>query len=65
MHGDKIIQAVLVIRMSEEEKQIVQVFLNWVQDGGLAGWIEAFMQDEAKLREISQVYGQLREVFGV
>ena len=64
-HINITIQAVLVIRMSEEEKQIVQVFLNWVQDGGLAGWIEAFMQDEAKLREISQVYGQLREVFGV
>lgn len=51
--------------MSYDDKQIVQVFLNWVKDGGLAGWIEAFMQDESKLKEIKQVYDHLRAAFGV
>ena len=46
------------------ERQITEIFLNWVKDGGLAGWIEAFMQDEAKLKEISSVYDQLKVIFG-
>ncbi len=49
------------------EKQIAEIFLNWVKDGGLAGWIEHYLKagDEAKLKEISQVYQQLRQAFGV
>ncbi|MHA1822172.1 MAG: hypothetical protein ACTSU2_13705 [Promethearchaeota archaeon] len=48
------------------ERQIVEVFLNWVKDGGLAGWIEHYLQagDEAKLQEIAQVYQQLKAAFG-
>jgi hypothetical protein len=46
------------------ERQITEIFLNWVKDGGLAGWIEAYMQDEAKLREISAVYSTLKSAFG-
>ena len=52
----------MVLKMSE--RQITEIFLNWIKDGGLAGWIEAFMQDEAKLREISTVYGTLKTTFG-
>ena len=50
----------------QEEKQIVGVFLTWVKDGGLAGWIEHFLNqgDDSKLKDISQVYTQLKTVFG-
>ena len=49
------------------EKDIVGVFLKWIQDGGLSGWIEHYLNagDEAMLREISKVYNQLRQAFGV
>ncbi|MBD3352761.1 MAG: hypothetical protein GF364_14835 [Candidatus Lokiarchaeota archaeon] len=51
--------------MSIDDKEIVKIFLNWVKDGGLAGWIEAYMEDEAKLKEISEVYTKLRQIFNV
>jgi hypothetical protein len=49
--------------MSQEYSD-AQVFLGWVRDGGCAGWIESAMDDEAKLREIEQVYDNLKRAFG-
>jgi hypothetical protein len=45
----------------------VEIFLNWINDGGLAGWIEHTLgsSDEAKLKDIAQVYDQIRSIFGV
>jgi hypothetical protein len=47
-----------------ETKETVEVFLNWVKDGGLAGWIESVMDDEEKLKRIADIYGDLKEAFG-
>ncbi len=48
------------------EDQLCKVFLDWVKDGGLAGWIEYYLNagDAEKLKEIAQVYDQLKETFG-
>lgn len=53
------------------ENQLCKVFLDWVKDGGLAGWIEFYLNerdpekiDTEKLKEIVQVYEQLKEAFG-
>ena len=50
--------------MSADDRAIVEVFLNWVKDGGCAGWIESAMYDEAKLREIAQIYQDIKTAFG-
>jgi len=54
--------------MSEQEKQEVQYFLQWMEGGGggLAQWIEHFLNsgDEGKLREIKAVYDKIKQVFG-
>jgi len=45
--------------------QTVRIFLNWVKDGGLAQWIEAYMNDPKKLEEINEVYKKIKSIFGV
>ncbi len=52
--------------MSEEEKQDVQYFLQWIENGGLADWIEYFLnqENEQKLREIKEVYDKIKRIFG-
>ena len=54
--------------MAYDENATVDVFLKWIQDaqGGLAAWVEHYLNsgDEAKLREISGLYSQIKAVFG-
>ena len=52
--------------MSAEERQAVEYFLQWIQEGGLAGWIEHFLsqEDETKLRQIKEVYDKIKRIFG-
>jgi hypothetical protein len=52
--------------MSAEERQSVEYLLQWVRDGGLAQWIEHFLNqgDEVKLREIKEIYDKIKQVFG-
>jgi hypothetical protein len=55
--------------MSAEERQAVEYFKQWMEGGGgggLAQWIEHFLNqgDEAKLRQIKQVYDKIKAVFG-
>lgn len=52
--------------MSEEEKQNVQYFLQWVENGGLAEWIEYALNegDEQKLRQLKEEYEKIKQVFG-
>ena len=52
--------------MSEEERQSVQYFVDWIKQGGLAQWIEHFLSsgDEAKLRQIKGAYDKIKKVFG-
>ncbi|MHA1670653.1 MAG: hypothetical protein ACTSV5_08740 [Promethearchaeota archaeon] len=54
--------------MSAEERQAVEYFLQWMQDGGggLAQWIEHFLQqgDEVKLRQIKEIYDKIKHIFG-
>jgi hypothetical protein len=52
--------------MSAEERQAVEYFLQWIQQGGLGQWLEHFLNqgDEAKLRDIKEVYDKIKQVFG-
>jgi len=54
--------------MSAEERQAVEYFLQWMQGGGggLAQWIEHFIQqgDNAKLRQIKEIYDKIKKIFG-
>jgi hypothetical protein len=52
--------------MSEADKQAVQYFMDWIKQGGLTQWIEHFLNsgDEAKLRQIKEVYDKIKQVFG-
>ena len=56
--------------MSAEERQAVEYFKQWmegeVEGGGLAQWIEHFLNqgDEAKLRQVKDVYDKIKAVFG-
>ncbi|MEJ2252245.1 MAG: hypothetical protein P8Y97_21605 [Candidatus Lokiarchaeota archaeon] len=52
--------------MSEEEKQEVQYFVQWINGGGLGDWIEHFLNqgDEQKLREIKQLFDRIKTLFG-
>ena len=52
--------------MSEAEKQASQYFLDWIKAGGLADWIKHFLDagDEAKLRQIKEVYDKIKVTFG-
>ncbi len=52
--------------MSEADKQAAQYFADWIKQGGVAQWIEHFLNqgDEAKLRQIKEVYDKIKKVFG-
>jgi len=52
--------------MSAEERQAVEYFLDWIDKGGLSEWISHFLNqgDEAKLREIKEIYDKIKVVFG-
>ncbi len=50
--------------MSADDRAAAEVFLNWIRDGGCAGWIESAMNDEAKLKEIAQIYRDIKVAFG-
>jgi hypothetical protein len=52
--------------MSTEERQAVEYFKQWIDNGGLSEWISHFLNqgDEAKLREIKEIYDKIKEVFG-
>lgn len=50
--------------MSVEDRQSAEIFLNWIKDGGCAGWIESAMNDDAKLQQIAQIYRDIKTAFG-
>jgi hypothetical protein len=52
--------------MSEEDKQAVQYFLEWIKTNGLQDWIKYYLDagDEAKLKQIKAVYDKIKAVFG-
>jgi len=52
--------------MSAEERQSVDYFLQWIQQGGLGDWITHFLDqgDETKLKQIKEVYDKIKQVFG-
>jgi len=52
--------------MSEETRQTVETFLNWVRDGdqGLAGWITSYINDDQKMQEIARIYRDIKSAFG-
>lgn len=52
--------------MSEEERQQVEYFKQWIDNGGLADWIEHFLNqgNEEKLREVQGVFHEIKDVFG-
>jgi hypothetical protein len=54
--------------MSEDDKQQVQYFVQWMQPdgGGLAQWVEHFLNqgDEQKLKEIKQIFDRIKNLFG-
>ena len=52
--------------MSEEEKVAVGYFVDWIKQGGLAQWIEHFLNsgDETKLRQIKEIYDRIKSIFG-
>jgi hypothetical protein len=54
--------------MSAEERQAVEYFIQWMQPngGGLADWINYYLTqgDEAKLRQIKEIYDKIKKVFG-
>jgi hypothetical protein len=54
--------------MSAEERQAVEYFLQWMtpNGGGLAQWIEHFLNqgDEAKLKQIKEIYDKIKQIFG-
>ncbi|MGV9171460.1 MAG: hypothetical protein ACOC44_04835 [Promethearchaeia archaeon] len=52
--------------MSESDRQSVEYFLQWIDNGGLTQWIEHFLNqgNEEKLREIKQVFDEIKQIFG-
>jgi len=52
--------------MSAEDRQSVEYFLQWIQQGGLKDWIQHFLDqgDEVKLRQIKDMYDKIKTVFG-
>jgi repressor of nif and glnA expression len=52
--------------MSEEEKQNVRYFLQWIEEGGLSEWIEYALDegDEQKLQQLKEQYDRIKEIFG-
>ena len=52
--------------MSEADKQAVAYLLDWIKQGGLTQWIEHYLNagDEAKLRQIKDIFDRIKQVFG-
>ena len=52
--------------MSEPDRQSAQYLLDWIKQGGVAQWIEHFLAqgDEAKLRQIKEIYDKIKQAFG-
>ncbi len=52
--------------MSAEERQAVEYFLEWINGGSFAQWIEHFLNqgDEGKLRQVKEVFDKIKSVFG-
>ncbi|MBN1802689.1 MAG: hypothetical protein JW891_14350 [Candidatus Lokiarchaeota archaeon] len=52
--------------MSDADRQSAQYLLDWIQQGGVAQWIEHFLAqgDETKLRQIKGVYDKIKQAFG-
>ena len=52
--------------MSEADKQAVQYLLDWIKQGGLTQWSEHYLNagDEAKLRQIKDIFDRIKQVFG-
>ena len=52
--------------MSDADRQSAQYFLDWIKQGGVAQWIQHFLDagDEAKLREIKAIYDKIKAAFG-
>ncbi len=52
--------------MSEEEKKDVEYFLQWIEGGGLADWVEYAINegDEQKLKKLKEQYDKIKEIFG-
>ena len=54
--------------MSAEERQAVEYFKQWMtpNGGGLKDWVQHFLDqgDEAKLRQIKDIYDKIKTVFG-
>ena len=52
--------------MAEADKQAVQYFVDWIKQGGLTQWIEHFLAsgDEAKLRQVKEIYDRIKVIFG-
>ena len=56
-----------VLKMTEEDRQAVEYFLEWIKGGSFAQWIEHFLNqgDEGKLREVKEVYDKIKSIFGL
>lgn len=52
--------------MSAEDKQAVEYFKQWIDSNGLSQWIQHFLDqgDEAKLKQIKEIYDKIKAVFG-
>jgi hypothetical protein len=52
--------------MSEEERQSVEYFLEWVKGGSFGQWVEHFLNqgDEEKLKQIKEVFDKIKLIFG-
>jgi len=52
--------------MSAEDVTAANYFLDWIKGGGVTQWIEHYLNsgDEAKLRQIKEVYEKIKRIFG-
>ena len=52
--------------MSDPNVQSVQYLLQWIKDGGLTQWIQHYLDtgDEAKLKQIFDVFNRIKAIFG-
>ena len=55
-----------MLKMSDVEKQSVQYLVDWIKNGGVSQWIEHLLAsgDEAKLRQIKEIYDRIKTIFG-
>ncbi len=53
-------------KLSEADKQAVNYFGDWIKQGGLTQWIEHFLSagDEAKLKQVKDIYDRIKKIFG-